>query len=204
MFIERGRAAALAAVVGMAAIGLISTEALAQLPVAGLHLTPLKAAAAPKGFAGVCARYSWACKGGAKGQSAQNDDAMLSRARRVNASVNGSVRSVPDQRQYGKEEYWALPTSGKGDCEDYALMKKHELLKVGVKADRLLLAQVFTGKLEPHMVLVIRLSSGDYVLDNLTSSIRHWKETGYTFVKMQNPADKSAWDAILLGPKARR
>ena len=55
-----------------------------------------------------------------------------------------------------------------------------------------------------HAVLVLRSASGDYVLDNLTDAVRPWAETGYTFLKMQDPAHGERWNLILLGPRARR
>jgi predicted transglutaminase-like cysteine proteinase len=53
-------------------------------------------------------------------------------------------------------------------------------------------------------VLVLRTTTGDYVLDNLSSRIKTWQASRYTFLRMQNPANRSKWDVILLGPRAVR
>lgn len=175
-----------------------------QLAVADAHLSALKPADPPKGFAQLCADHPWACMSDQVVRQQQSEGTRHAIARNINSAVNRSIRPVSDTTQYGMEEFWTVPLSGKGDCEDYSIMKKLQLIKSGVQGSDLLLAQVFTSSLEPHVVLVLRSESGDYVLDNLETSIRHWKQTGYTFVKMQRPEDKAAWDVILLGPHARR
>ena len=48
-------------------------------------------------------------------------------------------------------------------------------------------------------MLVMRTDDGDFVLDNLTSRILPWQATGYTFLRIQNPARPSQWSAVLAG-----
>lgn len=161
------------------------------------HLQAVKAVDAPAGFNGVCQRYRWACDPGQGG--GVTGKALFDVAATINASVNRRVREVADQRQYNRREYWALPTSIGGDCEDFALLKKQELLGKGVAAERLLIATVLDRRQNPHAVLVLRTDRGDYVLDNLTNRMMHWSDTGYTFLRMQNPKAPGQWVAVFAG-----
>jgi predicted transglutaminase-like cysteine proteinase len=123
----------------------------------------------------------------------QLNGAILPEISRINRTVNRAVRSVADRRQYGVADYWSYPRSGAGDCEDYALAKKRELVAMGLPANRLLLATVHSNRIGPHAVLVLRMDEGDYVLDNLTDEILPWWETGYAFLRVQNPSEPRLW-----------
>ena len=148
-------------------------------------------APAPSGAQGLCKTYSWACaRAGASGASAAD---QLKRVSTVNARVNRAVRAVEDDRQYGVAEYWALPTRVGGDCEDFALLKKRELVQQGVDPRRLLIATALDRQRNPHAVLVFRSDKGDLVLDNLTDQIRSWADTGYVFLQMQDPDRPTGW-----------
>ncbi len=46
----------------------------------------------------------------------------------VSSSVNHRIKPVSDQENYGKRDYWTMPVNGKGDCEDYVLMKRAQLM----------------------------------------------------------------------------
>lgn len=156
------------------------------------HSTP-----APAGFSGVCRKYSWACE-----QSVGvrvNTRANLLLAMTVNRQVNQQTRQIEDRDQYGKDEYWALPTARGGDCEDIALLKKKMLLDQGVPTENLLISTVLDRNLSNHAVLIFRTNNGDLVLDSLTNKIVPWRKTGYTFLKMQNPQALGVWQAVLAG-----
>ncbi len=117
----------------------------------------------------------------------------------INKKINGRVRSVSDQAQYKKREVWALPTRKGGDCEDFALLKKRELIALGIDPSRLLLATVFDRRQGAHAVLVLRTEGGDLILDNLTNKIQPWRATQYTFMRMQNPQKPTTWVAVSAG-----
>jgi predicted transglutaminase-like cysteine proteinase len=155
----------------------------------------------PAGFSDVCRRYAWAC---ISSSASISEDELLTLARLINRNVNRKIQAALDQAIYGVKDYWTLPESGIGDCEDYALMKKRELLLAGVPGDRLLLATALTAASAPHTVLVLRAASADYVLDNLRGRVLEWRKTSYTFLKMQDPIRANRWNLILLGPKAVR
>ncbi|PTM52377.1 transglutaminase-like cysteine peptidase [Phreatobacter oligotrophus] len=117
---------------------------------------------------------------------------------RINAHVNTAIEPVTDIDQYGREEVWTYPTSGRGDCEDYVLLKKKLLVEAGLPESALLVTVVRDRQGDGHAVLTVRTDRGDYVLDNETSDIRLWHQTGYRFVKRQSSVDPNLW--VTVGP----
>ena len=72
--------------------------------------------------------------------------------------VNTHIAERSDISMFGWDDVWTLP-SNQGDCEDFAIMKKEELIKRGWPASVLLLT---VGRLkgQGHTVLTVR-TSGD-------------------------------------------
>jgi predicted transglutaminase-like cysteine proteinase len=161
------------------------------------YINTKKPIAAPAGFAGICDRYQWACARDDVMTRAGLDELKL--ARQVNRTVNLKTRSISDRRQYGDDEVWALPTARGGDCEDFVLLKKMELIRHGVAPGKLLIATVLDRRKASHAVLVLRTDRGDLVLDNVRNQILPWWKTGYSFLRIQNPDAPSKWSAALAG-----
>jgi predicted transglutaminase-like cysteine proteinase len=109
----------------------------------------------------------------------------MAELRQINSHVNNTIVEVSDRDQYGRDDVWTLPTSGRGDCEDFALLKRKLLLQRGWPASALSISVGTTSSGEPHAVLVVTTGSGEYVLDNLTSSILPPAQTGHTFHSRQ-------------------
>lgn len=107
--------------------------------------------------------------------------------RRVNSGVNLSIRMDTDEEIYGVTDFWAYPREGRGDCEDVALEKRRLLLQSGLPASAVLLVVVL-DKVGGHVVLVVRTTTGDLVLDNVTENIKRLSDTGYVYVAHQDPA----------------
>ncbi|MDG4648694.1 transglutaminase-like cysteine peptidase [Roseibacterium sp. SDUM158017] len=145
----------------------------------------------PSGATGLCDRYGWACAD-AQGRI-QFSASMVSEISRINRRVNRAVRAVSDRRQYGVSDLWSYPASGAGDCEDYALAKKRELVAAGYPSALLMLATVHSTRTGPHAVLVLRTEQGDYVLDNLNDEIVPWRASGYSFLRIQSPTSPRVW-----------
>lgn len=146
----------------------------------------------PAGAQGLCQNYSWACSGSSQGSITSPED-MLRVAKEVNQEVNYEIRPVSDDRQYGRSESWRLPVSGEGDCEDYALLKKKRLIEKGIAPNRVRLAQVIKRGVVSHVVLLLNVGGQDYVLDNLTSSMRLRQSTQYVVLKTQNARNPTQW-----------
>ncbi len=117
----------------------------------------------------------------------------------VNVEVNAAVRPVNDFDLYGKDEVWAYP-NGAGDCEDYVLEKRRDLMRQGVSVSNLLITVVRKPDGEGHAVLTVRSSKGDFILDNLTDVVRQWDQTGYRFLKRQASDNTGHWVTIREGP----
>ena len=157
---------------------------------------PVKQAApAPEGASSICQAYDWACASGALSPAGAD---VLKVAAKVNSAANAAIRPISDQRQFAVAERWSLPTARGGDCEDYALYKKQQLIAAGVAPNRLLIAVVLDRKRAPHAVLVLRSDMGDFVLDNLTKRILPWQKTGYAFLRMQDPRNPKGWVAVMV------
>lgn len=129
-----------------------------------------------------------------------SDDEVMILARQVNASINSAISYRTDYEQWGREETWLLPLSEEGveygDCEDYALEKRRELLAHGVPADRLSLATAWSELTGLHAVLIVRTSEADYVLDNATPHIARVGATNYTWRSLQTGSHLLSWARV--------
>ncbi|MGX1786737.1 transglutaminase-like cysteine peptidase [Bosea sp. NPDC055332] len=114
----------------------------------------------------------------------------------VNARVNSAISEISDQAHHGREDVWSIPTDGQGDCEDFALLKRKQLIERGWPSSALLIAVVGTPAGEGHAVLMAATSEGDLVLDNKTSRLLPWTQTGYLFFTRMSQANPRAWEAI--------
>jgi predicted transglutaminase-like cysteine proteinase len=114
----------------------------------------------------------------------------------VTVKVNAAVKPMNDIDIYGKDEVWAYPDKGVGDCEDYVLEKRRLLNRMGVPLSNLLITVVRKPDGEGHAVLTVRTSKGDFVLDNLNDKVRSWDQTGYRFLKRQAIDNTGRWVSI--------
>ena len=132
-------------------------------------------------YADFCRRYPVECDLRGEEVVAFGDDLMRALSE-VNLAVNTEIRFAFDINQYGVEEYWALPSSGYGDCEDLALEKRARLVRSGVPRGALRLAIVFHKRyLNSHCVLTVETSRGTYILDSFTNRVCRWDNTPYNF-----------------------
>ena len=125
-------------------------------------------------------------------------DALWNRISSVNVAVNAAVRPMSDIDIYGKDEVWAYPDDAVGDCEDYVLEKRRQLSRA-IPLSNLLITVVRKKNGEGHAVLTVRSDQGDFILDNLTDSVRQWDETGYRFLKRQASDHTGHWVTIREG-----
>lgn len=112
----------------------------------------------------------------------------------VNAKVN---RSIAPERNYAGivGERWIISPKS-GDCNDYAVTKRHELRTRGWPSRGLLLAEVETSSGEHHLVLVVHTRAGDFVADNLNANIRSWTAPKYKWVRVQSPLNPKFWSTV--------
>jgi predicted transglutaminase-like cysteine proteinase len=140
-----------------------------------------------------CLRYPADCKSNPREVDRIELSAEKSElVKRVNMDVNAAI--IPTVKDHGAEprEGWTIaPTSG--DCNDYAVTKRHELLQAGLPAKALRLSVVKTASGIGHLVLVVVTTKGDLVLDNLTEAVRPWQSTDYHWLKIQSASDARYW-----------
>jgi predicted transglutaminase-like cysteine proteinase len=119
--------------------------------------------------------------------------ALLDSLSTINLAVNNEIEFALDIEQYNVEEHWALPDSGRGDCEDMALEKRSRLVRSGLAPGALRLALVFHRiLLSSHCVLTVETSGGTYLLDSFTSEVLRWDRTPYNFEARERP--DGLWD----------
>jgi predicted transglutaminase-like cysteine proteinase len=114
----------------------------------------------------------------------------------INNTVNIKVTPRTDMEMWGKEEVWSYPDTGYGDCEDYVLEKRRELMKAGMPAGDLLITVVRQPNGDGHAVLTVRTSLGEFILDNLEPKVLAWNATGYTYLKRQSQTNSGVWVTI--------
>jgi predicted transglutaminase-like cysteine proteinase len=112
----------------------------------------------------------------------------------VNAAVNRSIKPEPNLEGVAGERWLISPQSG--DCNDYAVTKRHELMARGWSSRSLLLAEVVIPSGEHHLVVVVRTDQGDLVIDNLNANIRPWSRTQYRWVRIQSPTNPFFWATV--------
>jgi predicted transglutaminase-like cysteine proteinase len=154
---------------------------------------------APMAFTIFCLKYKDECKprpqhivfrGGRLKLTAER----MAQLQEVNQQVNSAIRPEPNLEGLRGEKWLLHPTSG--DCNDYAVTKRHDLIAKGFPARSVLLGEVVVPWGEHHLVVVVRTSSGDLVLDNLTGHILPWSKKSYRWVRIQTPKNPTYWVSL--------
>ena len=162
-------------------------------------LTPIVEASptlAPFQHIRFCLRYPSDCKTNPTENERIDLNAETSELlKRVNHSVNISINPTP--KSYGPNlgDGWTIAPE-MGDCNDYAVTKRHELLESGLPSKALRLSVVKTASGVGHLVLVVVTTKGAIVMDDLTEMIRPWQSTDYHWLKIQSATDSKFWHEI--------
>ena len=187
----------------IAALATSATDARPAIAGSARHVVPIaEVTQPPPGWADFCAREPTECAGPATTPR----DIALSWERwtdlvRVNNWVNETIKPLTDLEHWGVVERWSYPDDGYGDCEDYVLLKRAMLMRLGFPRGALLVTMVRNQKNQGHAVLTVTTDKGDYVLDNQNHNIVLWSETGYRFIKRQSQANPNVW--VSLGGQQR-
>ena len=159
---------------------------------------------APMAFMRFCARYPRDCK--ASRIMFRPTPVALTKARKaelekVNRGVNRAIKPQENTDGVMAEEWLVSPREG--DCNDYAVTKRHELLARGWPSRSLLLAEVVIASGEHHLILVVRTRENDFVLDNLNWNVRPVSEIGYQWVRAQQTKNPRYWSTISVTNASR-
>jgi predicted transglutaminase-like cysteine proteinase len=89
----------------------------------------------------------------------------------INREINLSIVPTSDLAQWGVPDRWSAPletfTTGRGDCEDYAIAKYVALRATGIAPEDIKLVVVRnTDASENHAVVAVRLGGTWVILDN--------------------------------------
>ena len=184
---------------GCAALGLAILGFVGHAEAAPANMTITGDAAPPIGHYEFCKQNPKECTyaGGDAGAIILNQDSWKT-ILNINYTVNTTIKPMTDMELYGVEEKWAIPTTA-GDCEDFALLKRKELIDAGFSPSDLLMTVVLQPNGEGHAVLTVRTDRGDFVLDNMRNKVKLWSETEYTFLKRQSADDPARWVKIQDG-----
>lgn len=115
-------------------------------------------------------------------------DELFAMLHRVNTQVNAAIQPLANPRGGWKIN----PRSG--DCNDYALTKRSRLIGMGVPAGALRLAVTVTPTAQKHLILIVKTTSGDLVLDNLATTVKTLRESGYP-IQALSGANPIRWTA---------
>lgn len=123
----------------------------------------------------------------------ESEDEQLSR---VNLFVN-SAASIPDDRNWHRPDYWAIPEElfGRGgDCEDYVIAKYLSLRSLGFSAQRLRIVVLQDQNGEgPHAVLAVFAKDEIVVLDNLRGRILPWADVRSEYRLLYSLNESAIW-----------
>jgi predicted transglutaminase-like cysteine proteinase len=150
----------------------------------------------PMAYTMFCLRYQDECRAKPlfRGGPVRLTEERWVDLKEVNQTVNRNIIAERNERGLAEETWLINPD--RGDCNDYAVSKRHEPLDRGWPARALLLSEVVTSSREHHLVLVVRTNSGDLVLDNMTPQIRPWSRAPYRWVRIQLPNKPRYWATI--------
>lgn len=100
------------------------------------------------------------------------DKAFGEKLAAINSAVNRAVTYTSDRDNYGIMDYWAKPgeilSRGRGDCEDYAILKMAALNRAGIPMASMSIVVLQDQRRQLfHAVLAVSTSQGHYILDNL-------------------------------------
>jgi predicted transglutaminase-like cysteine proteinase len=155
----------------------------------------------PIGHSRFCLRYPDDCK--VQGNDFRRRNIALTPERweelnLVNRQVNRDI--VPEVTAgTGATEEWVISPPA-GDCKDYAITKRHELLARGWPSRALLLSEVVVPSGEHHLILVVRTKDTDLVLDNLNANVRPLATMyrQYEWVRIEMPQNPKFWARVRL------
>ncbi|QPB22377.1 transglutaminase-like cysteine peptidase [Rhizobium sp. 007] len=118
--------------------------------------------------------------------------AMQRKIREINDSINRTIIGINDTSADDYADDWKVNVK-QGDCEDFALSKRDQLIASGIPARALRIAVTRTPSGEGHAVLVVKTTRGDLVLDNRTNRIKNWRKTDLQWVKIQSGDNPRMW-----------
>ncbi|MBO6814499.1 MAG: transglutaminase-like cysteine peptidase [Rhizobiaceae bacterium] len=149
----------------------------------------------PIGYIGYCTRYQERCSVREQPKKVKLTRKAWQKLTSVNWEVNSKIEPVTDMDNFGIEELWTYPMS-KGDCEDYALLKRKTLQEQGFPLSSLLVTVVYDANGGGHAVLTVVTDKGDFILDNQEAKVLRWQDAELTYLKRQAADNPNVWEKL--------
>ena len=111
----------------------------------------------PPQYIAFCRNNASDCKAGGKSTEKYTSDLRMT-LEKVNSRVNRAIKPREETN-----DVWSVNVS-QGDCEDYALTKRRQLIRAGVSPSALRMASVITQQGVGHAVLLVNTDRGQFVL----------------------------------------
>lgn len=125
----------------------------------------------------------------------------------INRAVDLAISPVSDETQWGVPDRWSAPLetlrSGRGDCEDYAIVKYLALLEAGISPDDVkivIVKNVFPD--EDHAMVAARVDGQWLILDNRTLSLV--RDTDLTRAMPEFVLDQAGVRRFVSNDRSRR
>jgi predicted transglutaminase-like cysteine proteinase len=149
----------------------------------------------PFGHTVFCQTYPADCEQSRSTKLFANTPARHAELDAVNRHVNASIAPQAEEATSSIDEKWLLAPA-EGNCSDYAVTKRHDLLQKGWSSSSLLLAEVTLKTGEHHLILVADTEGGEFILDNLDPNVLSLAKTrsGYYWNRIESPTDPKRWD----------
>ncbi len=195
------------ALVALAALGLgfgagAAAAQSASVPMASLPAASGGDARAPFAWVDFCRKYASECRvNTAEPERVELTPKLWRQIVALNHKINREIDPVTDMEHWGVVDRWDMAEDGRGDCEEYVLVKRKKLAEAGIPRRAMLVTVVIDEENQGHAVLMIRTDRGDFILDNKRNSVLTWQQTGYVYVKRE-AQDRVAWTSLggVAGP----
>ena len=201
-----GRLSRVAVGLGMALAAFVGTgsdaaaQTLAALPAPSLSAATTAPAKPIVAWVEFCERYAAECRiDPSEPAFIALTPATWATITGINKRINRAVQAVTDLDHWRVADRWDLAEDGRGDCEDFQLLKRSLLAEAGLPRRAMRMTVVVDEKGEGHAVLTLITNRGDLILDNKTNAVLPWRQTGYTFIKRESQ-DTVAWLSLSRDP----
>lgn len=166
------------------------------IPVASAPATASGDARAPYAWTDLCRRSPTECRVDVReADTVELTPKLWKTIVAINNRVNREIEAVTDEDHWGVVDRWDLPEDGKGDCEDFALLKRKRLAEAGVPRRAMVMTVVIDEENAGHAVMMIRTDRGDFILDNKRNAVLPWNQTGYVYVKRESQV-RTGWTSL--------
>ena len=149
----------------------------------------------PLGYIGYCERFQERCSVRERPARVKLTRQVWKQLTSVNWEINSRIEPVTDLDNFGTEEFWTYPAT-KGDCEDYALLKRKTLQERGFPLSSLLVTVVYDEDGGGHAVLTVVTDKGDFILDNQEEEVLRWQDAELTYLKRQSTYNPNVWEKL--------